>query len=248
MLFRSDYVGSSRTITLETATSGIITTGSNKITIANTAANSISGGSTSSYINGNLRRHMATNTDTYAFPIGNGTNATNYQRVDLINGNLTGVTYIDATTTDMESGNMFDLNTSQTGTQLVEVYDKQWTLTPDAQPSGGTYGVNLYLNGVGGTYLSDNTFTIVKTQTGCDVVIGYSTTNTNRVNIPVDCETCDVNTPITFNANLFKEVLVANRECSAAILEVSNEGLAKVNFKIDDYDSTYYVVAIQDVD
>ncbi len=101
----------------------------------------------------------------------------------------------------------------------------------------------------GKSALSDiDTFTIVKSQSGCDVIIGYSSTNTNRVNIPVECDTCDIKNPITFNANLFKEVLVANRECSSAILQVSNEGLAKVNFKIDDYDSTYFIVAMQDVD
>ena len=93
-----------------------------------------------------------------------------------------------------------------------------------------------------------DTFSIVKSGDGCEVVIGYSSTNTNRVNIPVESDSCDVDTPITFNANLFKEVLVANRECSSAILEVSTEGLARVNFKIDDYDSTYYIVAMQDVD
>ena len=38
------------------------------------------------------------------------------------------------------------------------------------------------------------------------------------------------------------------RDSSSAVLEVSNEGLAKVNFKVDDYDSTYYIVAMQDVD
>ena len=101
----------------------------------------------------------------------------------------------------------------------------------------------------GKSALSDvDTFTLVKNGEGCDVVIGYSSTNTNRVNIPVECTSCDVETPITFNANLFKEVLVANRECTSAVLEVSNEGLARVNFKVDDYDSTYYVVAMQDVD
>ena len=47
---------------------------------------------------------------------------------------------------------------------------------------------------------------------------------------------------------VFKEMLVANKECKSAVLEVSNEGLAKVNFKIDDYDSTYYIVAMSDVD
>ena len=48
--------------------------------------------------------------------------------------------------------------------------------------------------------------------------------------------------------NLFKDVLLANKECSSATLEVSNEGLARITFKVDDYDSTYYVVATQGVD
>ena len=102
----------------------------------------------------------------------------------------------------------------------------------------------------GKSALSDiDMFTIVKNKSdGCDVVIGYSSTNTNRVNIPVDCDVCNIENPITFNANLFKEVLVANRECTSAVLEVSNEGLARVNFKVDDYDSTYYVVASSEVD
>ena len=43
---------------------------------------------------------------------------------------------------------------------------------------------------------------------------------------------------------MFKEMLVANKECSSATLEVSNEGLARINFKVDDYDSTYYIVAM----
>ena len=101
----------------------------------------------------------------------------------------------------------------------------------------------------GKSALSDvDTFTVLNGKNGVEVVIGYSSTNTNRVNIPVETTTNDITKPITFNANLFKEVLVANRECSSAILEVSTEGLARVNFKIDDYDSTYYVVAMQDVD
>ena len=86
--------------------------------------------------------------------------------------------------------------------------------------------INTFIKGKGA--LSDvDTFTIVNGTNGCEVVIGYSSTNTNRVNIPVDCTSCDITDPITFNANLFKEVLVANRECTSAVLEVSTEGLAK---------------------
>ena len=101
----------------------------------------------------------------------------------------------------------------------------------------------------GKSALSDvDTFTVLNGKNGVEVVIGYSSTNTNRVNIPVETTTNDITKPITFNANLFKEVLIANKECTSAILEVSTEGLARVNFKIDDYDSTYFVVAMQDVD
>ena len=107
--------------------------------------------------------------------------------------------------------------------------------------------INTFVKGKAA--LSDiDTFTILNGKSGVEVVIGYSSTNTNRVNIPVETESSDLNTPISFNANLFKEVLVANRECTSATLEVSTDGLARVNFKVDDYDSTYYVVAMQDVD
>ena len=92
-------------------------------------------------------------------------------------------------------------------------------------------------------------FTFVNDKDGnLNAVIGYSSTNTNRVTIPVETTKNGLMEPVTFNANLFKEMLVANKECKSAVLEVSNEGLAKVNFKIDDYDSTYYIVAMTDVD
>ena len=52
---------------------------------------------------------------------------------------------------------------------------------------------------------------------------------------------------VSFNANLFRDVLVANKECESATLEVSSGGLARINFKIDEYDATYYLVAEQDV-
>jgi hypothetical protein len=107
--------------------------------------------------------------------------------------------------------------------------------------------ISTFIKGKGA--LSDvDTFTVMNGKNGIEIVIGYSSTNTNRVNIPVETTTNELNGVITFNANLFKEVLVANRECTSAVLEVSNEGLARVNFKVDDYDSTYYVVAMQDVD
>ena len=108
--------------------------------------------------------------------------------------------------------------------------------------------IDTFIKGKGA--LADvDMFTFVNDTDGnLSAVIGYSSTNTNRVNIPVETTVNGLTEPVTFNANLFKEMLVANKECKSAVLEVSNEGLARVNFKVDDYDSTYYIVAMSDVD
>ena len=92
------------------------------------------------------------------------------------------------------------------------------------------------------------TFTILENDGVIETIINYFTTNTHRVNIPCETLECNLINPISFNANLFKDVLVANKECTSATLEVSNDGLARITFKVDDYDSTYYLVATQGVD
>jgi hypothetical protein len=74
-----------------TLTDGIINTSANMLSLSSTTAANLSGFSSASYVNGNLRRYIATNTSTYAFPV--GTSA--YQRIDVKNNNMTGVTYID---------------------------------------------------------------------------------------------------------------------------------------------------------
>ena len=35
----------------------------------------------------------------------------------------------------------------------------------------------------------------------------------------------------------------ANKECTSGLFEISNEGLGKLTFKVDDYDVTYFMVA-----
>ena len=93
-----------------------------------------------------------------------------------------------------------------------------------------------------------DTFTVITSNDGVKLVIGYSSINTNRVTIPVEITEHSNIENVSFNANLFKDVLVANKECETATLEVSEKGLARINFKVDQYDVTYYLVAVQDVD
>ena len=107
--------------------------------------------------------------------------------------------------------------------------------------------INTFIKGK--SALSDvDFFTIVNKDDNLSVVIGYASTNTNRVNIPVNSLINDITDSISFNANFFKEILVANKECTEAIFEISTEGLAKLEFKVDDYKSTYFLVASEDVD
>ena len=103
-----------------------------------------------------------------------------------------------------------------------------------------------FIAGKGALPDTDN-FTVLTNDDGVKVVIGYAEINTNRVTLPVETESYDVIDNVSFNANLFRDVLVANKECESATLEVSSQGLARINFKIDEYDATYYLVAEQDV-
>ena len=101
---------------------------------------------------------------------------------------------------------------------------------------------------VGKTALQDtDTFTVL-TDDDVKVVIGYSNINTNRVTLPVETEAHEDIDNVSFNAELFKNVLIANKECETATLEISSEGLARINFKVDNYNATYYLVAVADVD
>tara|TARA_R100000030_G_scaffold99961_4_gene91981 strand:- start:3339 stop:4061 length:723 start_codon:yes stop_codon:yes gene_type:complete len=93
-----------------------------------------------------------------------------------------------------------------------------------------------------------DTFTITTNGGNTSVIIGYSSVNTNRVTIPVSTSEYKDMEIISFNANNFKNILKANQECESAVLEVSPQGVARITFNIDDYKSTYYLVAVQDVD
>ena len=106
--------------------------------------------------------------------------------------------------------------------------------------------MSKFIAGKGALTDTDN-FTVITDDEGVKIVIGYAEINTNRVTLPVETESYDKIENVSFSANLFRDVLVANKECESATLEVSSQGLARINFKIDEYDATYYLVADTDV-
>ena len=92
------------------------------------------------------------------------------------------------------------------------------------------------------------TFTVVTDEDKTNLIIGYSSVNTNRVNIPVQTSSFSNIENVSFNAEYFSNILLANKECESATLEVSSEGLAKLSFKIDDFTTQYWLVATTEVD
>jgi hypothetical protein len=78
-------------------------------------------------------------------------------------------------------------------------------------------------------------------------VIGYASIASNRVTIPVETTKYKMMEPISFNANMFASILNANKDCESATLEVSSQGLSRIKFSIDNYDSEYFLVSTQAV-
>ena len=134
---------------------------------------------------------------------------------------------------------LWDLSVINTPPQLKQIPEFELLLNVDK-----TF-VSKFISGKGALPDTES-FTIVSGDNP-EVVIGYSSIATNRVAVPVQNQTDNTIDNISFNANLFKDVLEANKECEAAVLEVSSEGLARITFNVGDYESTYYLVAVQNV-
>ena len=88
-------------------------------------------------------------------------------------------------------------------------------------------------------------FTVQPSDGGLEFTIGYSDMNSDRISLKAQSGAVTITEPITFNANLFKEVLSSNKECSKCELQIAKKGLAHVEFKVDDFVAKYWLVAQQ---
>ena len=104
--------------------------------------------------------------------------------------------------------------------------------------------INSFIRGKGA--LADvETFAITPVDGGLEFTIGYSDINSNRISIKVQSGAVSITDSVVFNANLFKEVLNANKECSKATLQISDKGLAHIEFNVDDFNVKYWLVSQQ---
>jgi hypothetical protein len=74
-------------------------------------------------------------------------------------------------------------------------------------------------------------------------IINYSTVNADNISFDMDGGVDPIE-PVCFSADKLKEVLVANKG-DAGHLKVSTQGLARIDFTGADFDSTYWLVMLQ---
>jgi hypothetical protein len=124
------------------------------VSLLNDASNT---GYINCWINGNFRRLITSNTNSYDFPVGNSTRSNLLQ---FANNNITGTNYLTASF-GAKQGTDAGLNVTENGNTYTAVNNGGvWYLVPDAVATGGNYALQLYFNGFAG--LADNKFGILR--------------------------------------------------------------------------------------
>lgn len=96
-----------------------------------------------------------------------------------------------------------------------------------------------------GAMAQSDTFTFTCIGGKGEIVLGYSTINTNRISMKVDCKCENDIQPISFSAKYLKEILTANKASKSATLKIASAGLAHLSFENDTLKSNYYLVEIK---
>lgn len=141
---------------------GKINTTNYVVVLVNSAASSLENdvsntGYSNSWINGNLRRSIATNTSSYDFPVGNSERS---NLLKFLNNNITGPTALTSSF-GTKPGTDAGLNVIENGNTYTAVNNGGvWKLIPNNTATGGNYALHLYFNGFTG--LQDNRFGILR--------------------------------------------------------------------------------------
>jgi hypothetical protein len=104
--------------------------------------------------------------------------------------------------------------------------------------------INKFIKSKGA--LSDaDTFTFTSKAGKSEIILGYSSINSNRISIDVATNSTEDIEPIAFSAKYLKAILMANKGSKTSSLKISSKGLSHVSFIDGDYTSNYYLVEIK---
>jgi hypothetical protein len=147
------------TIPSITFNGGLLNMNAKKISITNPSSTAISGTSATSYFFGGTLERAVNSTGVYEFPVGTNTN---FQSASIAANNLVGVSKI-ATTFNSGAITGTTPNTSSKGVSITTALNGGWyTITPNSQPTSGTYDVTLAIKGATNTVVDPEKYTIIK--------------------------------------------------------------------------------------
>lgn len=154
-----------------TLTSGLVNFANNADYLTMNSASSLSGGSSTSYVNGKVRHVFATGSNvTAVFPVGKP--AARYQPVTIILGSVA-TANPDITIEQIEIGNPSPLTTGVSLPLSAVSRVRRWSMGFNANGAsvGGTSTATLSWDNAGAAGISDGIFAITGTATSADVVI-----------------------------------------------------------------------------
>jgi hypothetical protein len=88
-------------------------------------------------------------------------------------------------------------------------------------------------------------FGVMHTNDVTDIILNYASISTNRIKYSIKNEDSTDMKVVCFSSNLFKDILLANKDADRGVLEVSAAGLARVTFQSQTYTAVYYLVQLQ---
>jgi hypothetical protein len=100
-----------------------------------------------------------------------------------------------------------------------------------------------------------DSFTFLSKNGKSEIILGYSTQNTNRISITVDANVSGDVEPISFSSKYLKQIFSVRRESNvpgmkisssnSAVMKISSEGLLHILFSDNIYKSEYFLVELK---
>lgn len=87
-----------------------------------------------------------------------------------------------------------------------------------------------------------NTFTFLSKEGQPQIILGYSSINSNRISMNVEADVDGDVDAISFNSDYLKAILDSNRKADKSSMEISTDGLCRILFEDGEYKSKYYIV------
>jgi hypothetical protein len=128
--------------------SGVFSTGANTLRILNESVSAVSGGSTASYVQGNLYRDVVASNGSYSFPVGNSTKGYELGTIVYTNtSDVTGLTVRFDDWTTVPNGPV-SLDCGSANYSLLPMLNSgYWTFTSDPATPTGNFNITLSSRG-----------------------------------------------------------------------------------------------------